>query len=103
MVIQQCLWVLFLVVSLFTFHPSWLLITILAVSLNSANLFGYIRARFLNNSDVADSEDKTSAWNRIALKLQERLTSVFTMTSRRHAGGGYSRGKYTQMDIEGNV
>ena len=104
LIIQQCFWVLFLMVSLFALSPSWLLITFVAVSLNSANLFGYIRARFLNTTtDDSGYVDKRSAWSRIAEKIQERLASFLTMTAGRHAGGGYSQAKYTQMDNQGNV
>ena len=90
-------------VSLFSFSPSWLLITFVAVSLNSANLFGYIRARFLNTTDESGYEDKRSVFRRIGEKIQERLASILTLTAGRHAGGGYSKAKYTQMDNQGNV
>ena len=36
-------------------------------------------------------------------KIQERLFATLTMTGGRHAGGGYSSAKYTQMDNQGNV
>ena len=90
-------------VSLFGLRLSWLLITFVAVALNSANLFGYIRARFLNSTNDSGEEDKSSAWSRMAQKIQERFAAMFTMTASRHAGGGYSMGKYTQMDNQGNV
>ena len=90
-------------VSLLSLRPSWLLITFVAVCLNSANLFGYVRARFLSNSGDSKYVDKRSAWSRIAEKIQERLASFLTMTAGRHAGGGYSKAKYTQMDNQGNV
>ena len=103
LIIQQGFWILFFMVSLFALSPSRLLITFVAVSLNSANLFGYIRARFLNNTDDTGYVDKRSTWSRIAEKIQERLASFLTMTAGRHAGGGYSKAKYTQMDNQGNV
>ena len=92
-------------VSLFGFHPTWLLINFVAVSLNTANLFGYIRARFLNSSTSDDGGQGSgaNAWNRMTSKIQEQLASLFTMTTTRHKGGGYSKGRYTQMDTEGNV
>ena len=66
-------------------------------------MLGYIRARFLDNSTDSEEEYRESAWNRMTQKMQERLAGLFTTTSRRHAGGGYSKGRYTQMDVEGNV
>ena len=90
-------------ISLFSLSPSWLLITFVAVSLNSANLFGYIRARFLHNRDDTGYVDKRSAWSRMREKIQEKLIATLTMTRGRHADGGYSSAKYTQMDNQGNV
>ena len=66
-------------------------------------MLGYIRARFLDNSTESEEEDGNSAWNRMTQKMQERLAGLFTTTASRHAGGGYSRGRYTQMGVEGNV
>ena len=103
LVVQQGFWVLFFMVSLFSFSPSWLLITTVAVSLNSANLFGYIRARFLHNRDDTGYVDQRSTWSRMREKIQEKLVATLTMTGARHAGGGYSSAKYTQMDNQGNV
>ena len=103
LVVQQGFWVLFFMVSLFSFSPSWLLITFVAVSLNSANLFGYIRARFLHNRDDTGYVDQRSTWSRMREKIQEKLVATLTMTGARHAGGGYSSAKYTQMDNQGNV
>ena len=90
-------------VSLFSLSPSWLLITFVAVSLNSANLFGYLRARFLHNRDDTGYVDQRSTWSRMREKIQEKLVATLTMTGGRHAGGGYSSAKYTQMDNQGNV
>ena len=67
-------------------------------------MLGYIRARFLDNSSDSEEEDgSNSAWYRMTQKMQESLAGLFTMTASRHAGGGYSRGRYTQMGVEGNV
>ena len=67
-------------------------------------MLGYIRARFLDNSTDSEEEDgSNSAWYRMTQKMQERLSGLFTTTASRHAGGGYSRGRYTQMGVEGNV
>ncbi|CAN8030900.1 unnamed protein product [Ixodes persulcatus] len=45
LIAAPALWTLFLFISLFGWSFQWLMITLIAISLNGANLYGYIRCR----------------------------------------------------------
>ncbi|XP_065283847.1 Golgi apparatus membrane protein TVP23 homolog B isoform X1 [Dermacentor albipictus] len=58
------LWTLFFFVSLFSWNFQWLMVTIIALALNGANLYGYIRCRLGRKGSM-----KTAASNFIGQQL----------------------------------
>ncbi|XP_050299315.1 uncharacterized Golgi apparatus membrane protein-like protein CG5021 [Anthonomus grandis grandis] len=49
LIISPLLWSLFFLVSLFSFNIKWTLLVLIALTLNGANLHGYLRCRMGNN------------------------------------------------------
>jgi len=46
------LWIIFLLVAFFTIKWSWMLMVILGVAMNGANLYGYLRCKYSSGSEI---------------------------------------------------
>lgn len=55
LVLAPVFWGLFFLVALIGFKFKWLLLVMIALSLNCANLFGYTRCKFGSNSSLKDA------------------------------------------------
>jgi hypothetical protein len=55
LVLAPALWSLFFIVALFGLKFKWLLVVAIALSLNFANLFGYLRCKFGSGSNLKDA------------------------------------------------
>ncbi|XP_055616113.1 uncharacterized Golgi apparatus membrane protein-like protein CG5021 [Toxorhynchites rutilus septentrionalis] len=53
LVVFPLLWALFFVVALFGFKFKWMLLVMIALSLNGANLYGYIKCNFGANANLS--------------------------------------------------
>ena len=87
MMIQQVWWLWLAAVSIATVHFNWLVITLVALALNGANLMGYFRARFFSSESARPSFTET--WTK---PLTEKLSLLLRFG--RHQGGGYTRADY---------
>jgi len=53
--VAPALWFLFFLSSFFTFSFQWTILTIIALALNGANLYGYIRCKLGHNPGMSDA------------------------------------------------
>lgn len=53
LVLCPFLWSILFIVGLFTFEFEWLLIVCIAIALNSANLYGYIKCKMGNDGNIS--------------------------------------------------
>lgn len=93
MICHQILLSICAMVSIFTLRLNYLVINVVGLTLNGANLLGYIRCRFFNQKE----RDHRS----FAAGMREKISAIFSFG--RHMGGGYSGAGYTSVESTGNV
>jgi len=64
----EFIWLLLAAIALFTFKLRWLLLCILAICLNTSNLAGCARARFMSESNSLGLRERAGRWMMTILK-----------------------------------
>jgi len=73
--VAQFLWLLLATIALFTFKLRWLLLCSLALCLNTSNLAGCARARFVSESNSAGLRERAGKWLISILKPTSSLAT----------------------------
>lgn len=55
LIISPLLWSIFFLVALFGFKPKWLLLALIAIILNGANLYGYIKCKTGGDKNITSA------------------------------------------------
>lgn len=54
LIVAPAVWVLFLLVAFFGLKFKWMLLVLIALTLNTANLHGYVKCKFGSNQSLKD-------------------------------------------------